>query len=340
MTDDTNITPLCISGAYWTGASAVVDLLTEHTDCAVVPGEFSLFSFGQFFQEVFTPLANGDFPEKALVAHRSRMCDFDRSDLYPFRAVGRRIGRKLGWYPELFFGQRTGAGKTLGPDYRASRKVLDLMLADISAAPDQFCEADLSASVKTVLDQAGRSVAASSGRPAPRYAVFDQLVAPPYFEDARRALPTMKYIVVDRDWRDQYISMRPLIKSMMERNRALGVRPWDEDDEPIQDDVVEVFLKFRKKVANHLAARQEDSSYNILQVQYEELVMDNETTTKRIFDFLDLSLLDWCPLTVFFSERSKLRIGKWKRHPWCDSDLERDIDRLKEQLSLPRISFL
>ena len=56
MSEIKNITPLSVAGGYWTGSSAVVDILAEHENCNVVPGEFSVFSFGQFFKEVFDPL--------------------------------------------------------------------------------------------------------------------------------------------------------------------------------------------------------------------------------------------------------------------------------------------
>lgn len=315
-----------------------MDLLAEHEDCAVVPGEFSLFCFGQFFQEVFAPVSDGVFPEQALDYHTGIMRDFDRPDLYPFRAVARKICREIGWHPALFFNPRTDAVKILGGSYQQARHTLDQALNEVTASHGRSGVSALSGAIADVLEHAGKGATAKGGGQAPRYAVFDQLVSPPYFKDAVAAVPAMKFINVDRDWRDQYVSMRPLAKAMLERNRALGIRPWDEDDNPADGDIVEVFLKFRRKVEKHLATLRKEAPDNTLLVQYEDLVLNSDGESKRIFDFLGLTLQGWSPRTVFFNEKSRQRIGKWQRQPWCDEDLTRDIDRLKEHLPLPNYS--
>ena len=48
-----------VAGGYWTGSSAVIDLLNEHRLCAIVENEFTLFSYGQFFKEVYIPILDG-----------------------------------------------------------------------------------------------------------------------------------------------------------------------------------------------------------------------------------------------------------------------------------------
>ena len=88
----------------------------------------------------------------------------------------------------------------------------------------------------------------------------------------------------------------------------------------------------------HLATLRKEAPDNTLLVQYEDLVLNSDGESTRIFDFLGLTLQGWSPLTVFFNEKSRQRIGKWQRQPWCDEDLTRDIDRLKEHLPLPNHS--
>ena len=47
-----SVLPVSVSGGFWTGSGAVIDLLYEHPDCSIIPNEFTLFSHGQFFEEV------------------------------------------------------------------------------------------------------------------------------------------------------------------------------------------------------------------------------------------------------------------------------------------------
>ena len=48
--------PISVSGCFWSGSGAIVDLLSEHPDCNIIPNEFTLFSYGQFFNEVIEAL--------------------------------------------------------------------------------------------------------------------------------------------------------------------------------------------------------------------------------------------------------------------------------------------
>lgn len=333
MDQNNSISSVSISGAYWTGAGAVVDLLEEHPAFVVVPGEFTLFSFGQFFQEVFSPVAKGAFPEKALGDHVRRMRDFDRPDLFPVRAVGRKICRTAGWYPETFFGHRTNAAKMFGSAYAGASAGLVHCLAkglEDSRAPGS---ADLSGKIGTLLDEAAKGYAASIGKRDVEVGVFDQLVSPPYYDDAIHALPAMKFINVHRDWRDQYVEVRSLLKTMMVRNSSLGVRPWDERFDARSMDHMDVFVSMRRHVDGVIEAQQQKKHAQMKWIEFESLINDTRKVAREIFDFLEVDHARWQPEQKLFPAKSARGIGKWQSENWQTDELKAEFAMISERLS-------
>lgn len=326
------VSAVSISGAYWTGASAVIDLLAEHPSFVIIPGEFTLFSFGQFFQEVYTPLSKGQFPEGALKMHMRRMRDFDRSDLYPLRAIGRKLCRSFHVYPQLFFNHRTDAGKLLGEGYIKSRHELDILLSRVGDAHGDFDLGTLKVGLNTVLEQATLGRHALETRMPQKFGVFDQMVSPPYFGDAVSAFPNMKFINVDRDWRDQYVFIRPVLLEMMRRNYVLNIRPWNESFFPVQSDVKKVFLKLRQNV-NYIIERQKKAlNKNVLWLDLEDIVFKRDEIARRVFDFVGVDNNLWVPDQHLFPEQSAKRMGAWKTGVWQSGTLKNELDYLSEQL--------
>ncbi len=92
--------PVSVAGGYWTRSSALVDLLAEHRHCSMVPGEFSLFSFGQLFQQVTHPLLEGEPVGAAFQGNLLRMSTFNQAERLPrVSGMERRLCRLLGLYP-------------------------------------------------------------------------------------------------------------------------------------------------------------------------------------------------------------------------------------------------
>jgi len=323
------VIPLSVAGGYWTGSSTIVDLLAEHSECTIVPEEFTLFSFGQFFQEVYSPLVTGSPPSDLFDKNLFRLCEFNRSDIYPLRAVFRRIFGLLGMYPKLFFSQRQNMKERLGGEYSKYCDRLVKALQDIRKTNGQYDISELHFLFNKVLEEAAKGADHADSRKHLKFGVFDQLVAPPYIQDASIAIPGLRYINVDRDWRDQYVSMREPFRRMMARNRQLGVRPWDENLKDIENSPIPFFLGLRKKINR---VKEAQANGEMLWVWYEDVVLNRDVTAKKVFDFLDLDPTLWTPDQYLHPEVSRKRIHKWKKGKWLESPLKEELEILGEEL--------
>lgn len=330
MGDYSDITPLSVAGGYWTGSSAVVDILAEHESCNVVPGEFSMFSFGQFFKEVFDPLCANKFDAKLLDSNLKRIIDFNLTDIRPLRPALRYVLRSFKCYPHLLFNPRTGMYKRLGEEYEKSCENfiehLRLIRTDISLADIEL----LREQIGTILHNATLGVNDKKDISEIKYGVFDQFVAPPYIDSSKTALSKIKYINVDRDWRDQYISLRYRYSHMMARNRNLGVKPFDEDLSIVNSDPIDFMLSLRKNIDKVKKTQNNDPSKDILWLDYESLVLEPKKTIDQIFDFLDLDPDKWKPNQFFFPGQSTERVGKWKNEKFLDATIKREIAEMTD----------
>lgn len=329
------VPPLSVSGGYWTGASAIVDLLAEHPDAAVVPGEFTLFSFGQFFQEITTPLGSG---RPALAGARRTLWRYRQFNVpEPFSLLRRAMRRSLAavrQYPASLSVARTSAGTALGPRYAvACRDLLEMIERDM-ASDGALDLARTRMLIGEVLGAAALG-AHDAGLPAPKVGVFDQLVAPPYLTDATAVVPGLRTIMVDRDWRDQYLSMRPAFRRMSAVNRRLGVRPWDEAASGPPPGFRAYFVGLRQRIeAERMRVLRVHGSL-VRWMRFEEIVREPVTAAGEVFSFLDLDPARWSSGRRFHPERSMRRVGKWKAAEWRGTDAKREIDELTEILGDP-----
>ncbi len=323
--------PVSVSGGYWTGSSAVVDLLGEHQDCRVVPGEFTLFSFGQWFKEVYAPLAHGRLSPCKFRENQERFESFNKSDRFPVRAIGRKICSMIQFYTPLFFSRRAGMASKLGAQYVSACERLTRAIVTCGCSKEVPDIAQISALVQFVLESAANSVGpVRSDRQLVN--VFDQLVAPPYVPYAEEAEPRIRCINVDRDWRDQYISIRPNVSKLTAVNARLGVKPWDEEFTHDGGSPIQYFLKLREMIEKAKGAFEEPGNRNRLWVDYEDVVLETAVTARRIFDFLQIDFDRWIPNTGFYPEVSRRRIGKWRRLGNNDSILIGELEELENTL--------
>lgn len=327
--------PVSVSGGYWTGSSAVVDLLSEHSKCSVVPEEFILFSFGQFFEEVTHPLLSDTPVDRDVFEGNIRRArEFNQPNGLPrLRAIGRRGFGKFGVYPTAFFSRRRGMGERLGESYARATDELLSLVADAAGENDARVGSAIQSSVAAVLDAAIIGAAANVSQEI-SIGVFDQAVAPPYIPFAVEAVPHMRFINVDRDWRDQYISLRRWAGRLMAVNRKLGVRPWGEAREEMDgSDTLALFLRLRAS-SDAAKARLADRA-DVLWIGFEELVLEPQLTTPRILDFLGLDPAGQRVGTAFHPHVSRTRIGKWRHDKVRGTKLERELLVLAEHLGEP-----
>lgn len=328
------IVPLSVAGGYWTGSSAFVDLLAEHSQCCVVPGEFTIFSFGQFFKEVYQPIINGRFDIELVENNLARFQAFNGDDYYPARAILRRTFRSLNIYPTVLFQRRSGLGKILGAKYQqACRNTLSLLKAFIESTDDVNVR-ELNVAIQQILEEAVFAVLPFEF-PQDKHkliiGVFDQLIAPPYEKYCRDALPDLRCINVDRDWRDQYISIRGAYKSMLRVNESLDVRPWDEENSKLNKmDPINYFIELRSSI--DAMKKQQQNLKNTLWVQFEDLVNAREETAAKVFDFLGINPENWTPDICFHPHLSRKRIDKWKSPKWQFESLQDELQTISSQL--------
>ena len=173
------------------------------------------------------------------------------------------------------------------------------------------------------------------GLPAPKVGVCDQLVAPPYLTDATALVPRLRMIMVDRDWRDQYISMRPAYRRMSAVNRELGVRPWDEAAGGPLPDFRSFFLGLRRRIDAERERVLRMHGATVRWMRFEEIVREPVTAASEVFAFLGLDPERWSRGRHFHPERSRRRVGKWKVAEMRGSDVLREIDELTAILGEP-----
>ncbi len=309
--------PVSVSGGFWTGASVVVDLLAEHVDCAVVPGEFVLFSHGQLFQELRERIIAGEGLSPVPCSSLWRLREFNRSEVPKLCSAARYVCAKLGWYPRWLFSKRGGLYARLGADYRSAVERLTVLLeCDLSAVSAER----LQAAFVEVLAAATRRYAWNGTSPVV-VGVFDQMVAPPYAEVAWQFLPDLRLICVDRDWRDQYVEIHNEVKRMNRVKMALGMTAWGMELTEADTEPKHFFVRLRKRIEQVKRQHRERDDRRILWVNFEDVVLDTEVTARRIFEFLGLDVSAWRAGTVLDVSRSSHNIGKWRQSPyWYEID--------------------
>ena len=107
-----------VSGCYWTGSSAIIDLLEEHNSCIVFPEEFSAFSYGQFFEEALQLSDLENYNKRNLQKNITRFVKFNESEAPIIFSVIRRFCNLLNIHPESLFHIKMGMNKKLGKNYQ------------------------------------------------------------------------------------------------------------------------------------------------------------------------------------------------------------------------------
>lgn len=325
------ISPISVAGGYWTGSSAVVDLLSEHNECKVIPGEFSFFSFGQFFEEIFINFNSKKIDIELFNSNLKRMKDFNKSDFRPFRPILRKIFSLIDVYPKSIFNPRSGMKNLLGKEYDLACSKL---FAELEAVRDSNLEINQDRIKKFILEVLTRATLynKSNLKKNIRYGIFDQIIAPPYTNFAKLAIPEMKFINVDRDYRDQYISLRDIFQKMMARNRALGIRPFNENLSIEENFPVDFMVRLRKRIESSKKISLGEKQNDLIWISYEELLLNSESVSKDIFNFLELDFSGWNKNQRFFPKKSSARIGKWKKGKWLKEPYKSELALLEERL--------
>ncbi len=306
---------ISLSGTYFSGSSALIDIFHEHNSCTVIPNEFALFSYGQFFAEVLYPLQFGEIDEEIFNKNLGRFTSFNQSEIPILFSILRKISNFLRLYPEYFFKMRLGMSKILGEKYTDACRAFEEYCLDCNDLKTSFDPKYVSELISKILNEACLSKIEANNSSS-SLVVFDQFISPAYIKQAKPFLPQTKFIVVDRNWRDQYADMRSEMDRMIRVNNKMDTRPFDEKISKKVFQRKDFFIDLRRKV-EFLKISQKKSK-NILWLDFENLVNDTNNTMDRVFNFLNIESRNWNKGNRFFPEKSIKNIGLWRESRYKD----------------------
>ena len=320
-----------VAGGYWTGSSAVIDLLSEHSKFNVVSGEFMLFSYGQIFPDYFAPKISGDPIDDFGDSCLNRFRYFNTKDLGVYYSAARHVCRKvLNFYPHFLFCDRVSADLFANADYKRSCSVfLDefLTVTKDNRNPKFDRISELLQNIYLQIHLVRKQL--PDGDPKETL-VLDQLVAPTYAQDYLAFDNSTKHIFVDRDWRDQFYYLYGNLLNMNVRNAQINLRPFGESkSEP--SDLLEVFVGIRKRF--ELVRSQLENNPIVKFIDFETLVEQRDELAVSVFDFLETDKSGWAKGSYFKPEVSSKNIGIWRNLTESNSDFAQKIEYLETQLS-------
>jgi len=327
MSDNQNI--VSVSGMYWSGSSAVIDILSEHPSCNVCPEEFSFFSFGQFFEDIYRPISQETLVTQDQYMSLIRSLKFNESEPRYLYSALRVLFRNVGYFPKNLFYRRVGMEKLLGTDYsRASAEFHDYLESCNKTISDIDLDT-LNSRIVRVL------AAAASGCRSPdlnnsgqkKLDVFDQLIAPPYLQYSLDSLSSLKIVAVDRCWKDQYVEVRHTLKNMLNIHRNMNTRPCGETEQMQTLSPQDYFVELRKLTDETRKQQEAFSEKNVLWIDFEELVHNTFECVTKIFRFLDLDPQTWKPNSIFLPDQSRENVGIWRCSKW-----QNEISYIEEKL--------
>ncbi|WP_018127118.1 hypothetical protein [Balneola vulgaris] len=308
---------ISVSGGFWTGSGALIDLIKESDDCIIVPTEFTLFTHGQFFDTLDKVLESGNLEQ-----HRSRL----ENDIYRFTKFNKsevpkvystlRYGLdKLNLYPKSLVVRRAGFGKRFGKAYSQSCEKLSVYLEDVLSNKKSISESKIREILEEIFNTIAEYYTSKNGKDGFKL-VFDQMIAPAYINSFNRFMPRAKVLVVDRNWKDQYIEIRNELKRMVNTKIALDVEANGLELESKHLKASEFIIGIRELL---LAQKIQLSKMSYVHwLSFEELIGNYEDEVKRVKKFLGIDISNEKRQSRFKPHISKKNIGKWKESPFRD----------------------
>ena len=197
----------------------------------------------------------------------------------------------MGVYPSQLFVPRMSGTEYFGPSYRCYvEKISSLDLSDWEAK-------DVFRSIIAALKEDYKS----------EFVLLDQAISAAYIPELHN--DEIFHIVINRNPLDQFLEMKPLIRSLFERNVALGLRPLGEQIDLSLSDI-DLFCSMR----NHFDTVIDDLAglKNVLILDFEDFVLNNANVkTDKLYPFLGLR--DLLKETTHYNPLlSANNVGKWR----------------------------
>ena len=300
-----------VSGGFWTGSGAVIDLLKESDNCIIVPTEFTLFTHGQLFKTLALAIETGNLRD-----YKAEL----REDIYRFRKFNKREVPKLysalrygldkvNIYPKNLIVRRAGFGKYIGIKYLNACNNFINYVENIIQTDGEFSEALLMKSIIEIFDSIAEYYSKENAKSKFKL-IFDQMIAPAYVDDFIKFIPEAQVVVVDRDWRDQYVEIRNEVKRMINTKLNLGVEANGLYLKTKHLDPIEFILEIRKLLLDQKKAFSRKSYLHWL--EFESLIINYDSELTKIEKFLGININELEKGSRFKPEVSHKNIGKWK----------------------------
>lgn len=291
---------ISISGGYWSGSSALILLLSDNDDFEIVDQEFSLFSYGQFFND----LENGNEEEID-----SSIVRFEYFNKTPSKILGpalRFFLRKINfYYPKNLFYHKLGMVQQCGPLYKNACNLF------ISKVKSKTSKDSLSDNIFNILSSA------SSQNNKHLTIYFDQLISITYFESSLKYIPNLKLIFVDRDWKDQYVELRPFLFKMYSANKLTGLQPLSEDY-TIPFNFQNFFKDLRTKTNSLKKKLSKNYPKNFKILYLEDIIKMPQESYDNTCDFLNFKSKKISLNMKNKLHKSTKNIGKWKNSKYIN----------------------
>lgn len=297
-----------------------MDLLREHDQCNVLPGEFWLFSQGEFFKDLHAMHASGTVSKDVVDRHvrYMRRCNEEH------HAIKRLFPELHKWtyvaceycyvYPRFLYPKRRQVGGRFGDGYMDACENLMSLLVEAKRGGTPPSIEETKTAVNEVIRTAAESKRTKNG--GKDVYVFDQVSQVFYTEYADEYISDALFVNVDRDWRDQYVEVRKqsdAVNIIFNRKKSLEFKPIGGGLEGIDPERSVSFAKLRDKI--RVKRERQKSMENVIWTDFEDLVYNKEETARRIFDFIGLEESGWSEAGSHFKEEeSGKNIGKWRHY--------------------------
>jgi hypothetical protein len=297
-----------ISGGYWTGSSALIALLIEHEGVSVVSEEYSAFGYGELFRNLNTN------NKKKIANSKLIFEEYNKPEKYRiFRALLRVLFRKMNVFPKSIFVPRINGVKLFGSNYirfcsKDYEKLFDCEISNQKESLGIFFN-----SIKSDFDSKNVDLL-----------IIDQMISPSYIKDFDIFDDSIKHIVVDRNWEDQYAEIRSKLISIVGKNIAIEVNPLNEGITSLETPH-EMFLTIRRKFNKDLKELKELN--NVLILNFEDIINYKIVVQNKVLEFLNLSETKWNEYSSFDERISRKNINKWQK-----LNIQSEIDFIRKRL--------
>ena len=326
-----NFDYVAVAGYYYSGSSAVVDILQEFPSCFVPEFEFCAITGDDGIENLFTSVLT---KEDCTIAIRNFMkfmkfLDHPYSILTPGHDYRRKLRGNFMRTTQEFISSLASfqygikAYRAMGGIEfffkRICNIILRLLHADIYMGIEahfiDISEADLIAAIKKYIDDIFSPIISTDTK----HVILDQGIAAVNYSSQMSFLRKAKLIVVDRDARDNYADLA--------RHGGSVTRSFSSPF-VLRSRNVNHYIQYHIKERRN--QKQIKNDPDVLFLQFEDLICHYDESLKRIIDFVGLDPADHLYKRKYFNPDVSIKnVGLWKDY-LSDSEVTAITSELSE----------